>query len=166
MTWLDYATCAVFLASTAWGAWRGLLREIIAILGWALAFLAAGLFSGPLAERMPAFIQIPQLRVVAAYVLVFVLALLATTVAGIVVARLAQAAGLGGLDRMLGACFGVLRGVLILVVFALLAGLTSLPLQRVWIASYSGPVLAYAVKAVIPWLPQSLTQKISFEGSV
>ncbi len=166
MTWLDYATCAVFLASTAWGAWRGLLREIIAILGWAIAFLAAGLLSGPLAEKMPAFIQISQLRVAAAYISIFVGALLVTTVAGLVVARLAQAAGLGGLDRALGACFGVLRGVLMLVVFALLAGLTSLPHQTFWIGSYSGPALAYAATAVIPWLPPALTQKISFEGSV
>ena len=166
MTWPDYATGAMFLASIAWGTWRGLLREIVAILGWVIAFLAAGLFSGPLSERLQDLIQVSQLRVIAAYVSIFVGALVVTTIAGLVVARLAQAAGLGGLDRLLGAGFGVLRGVLILVVFALLAGLTPLPRQAAWTSSFSGPVLVIAAKVAIPWLPQSLTQKISFEGAM
>lgn len=165
MTWLDYAAGAVFVASVAWGAWRGLVREIVAILGWAIAFLAAGLLSSPLADRMQIFAQAPQFRVIVAYAAVFVSALVVTTVAGLVIAHLTQAVGLGGLDRTLGACFGILRGVVMLVAFALLAGLTTLPRQTVWTTSHTGPALVFAARLALPWLPYGLTQKISFDDS-
>jgi membrane protein required for colicin V production len=48
MTWLDYAILAGFVVSIAWGAWRGLVREVISIAAWVLAFLGANYFGSPL----------------------------------------------------------------------------------------------------------------------
>ena len=49
MSWLDYVVLAVFVISIAWGVWRGLVREVMALVGWVIAFLAANLFAAPLA---------------------------------------------------------------------------------------------------------------------
>ena len=51
MTWLDYAVIGVFAISLVVGAWRGLVREVVSILGWIIAFLAANLFAGPLGPQ-------------------------------------------------------------------------------------------------------------------
>ena len=53
MTWLDYAVIGVFAASLVVGAWRGLVREVLSILGWVIAFLAANLLAGVRGERLP-----------------------------------------------------------------------------------------------------------------
>ena len=45
MTWLDYAVIGVFAVSLVLGAWRGIVREVISILGWVIAFLAASLLA-------------------------------------------------------------------------------------------------------------------------
>jgi membrane protein required for colicin V production len=163
MTWLDYAVIGVFAISLIVGAWRGLVREVVSILGWVIAFLAANLFAGPLGPSMPEAIPSPELRVAAAYVAVFVASLILTSLAGLILSKVVKAVGLGGIDRLLGALFGAARGALILLAAALLAGLTSAPEQAYWRDSTSGPLLARAAVALKPLLPQTLAERLRYD---
>jgi len=163
MTWLDYAVLGVMTASIVWGAWRGLVREVAAILGWVVAFLAANLFAGPLAPSMPSWISTDELRTLAAYLPVFVVALAITTLLGLVLSRLAKAAGFGGFDRTLGAIFGLARGMLIALAFALVTGLTSLPRETAWRDSLCGPALAEAALVLKPWLPPAFADRLRYD---
>jgi membrane protein required for colicin V production len=163
MTWLDYAVIGVFAASLALGAWRGLVREFLSILGWVIAFLAANLLAGPLGPAMPAMIPTPELRVAAAYVAVFAASLIVTSLLGLLLSKIVKAVGLGGLDRLFGAIFGLARGLLIVLAAALLAGLTSAPRQPFWKDSASGPLLARAAGALKPWLPQTLVERLRYD---
>ena len=163
MTWLDYAVVGVFAASLLVGAWRGLVREVLSILGWVIAFLAANLLAGPLGPVMPQAIPSPELRIAAAYVAVFVASLMATALVGLLLSKIVKAAGLGGVDRMLGAIFGAARGLLIVLVVALLAGLTSAPRQAFWRDSASGPLLMQAAQALKPLLPQTFAERLRYD---
>lgn len=163
MTWLDYAVVGVFAASLVVGAWRGLVREVLSILGWVIAFLAANLLAGPLGPVMPQAIPSPELRIAAAYVAVFVGALMATALVGLLLSKIVKAAGLGGMDRMLGAVFGIARGLLIVLAAALLAGLTSAPRQAFWRDSASGPLLTQAAQGLKPLLPQTFADRLRYD---
>ena len=163
MTWLDYAVAGVFAASLVVGAWRGLVREALSILGWVIAFLAANLLAGPLGPAMPQAIPSPELRVAAAYVAVFVGALMVTALIGLLLSKIVKAAGLGGVDRMLGAIFGAARGLLIVLAATLLAGLTSAPRQAFWRDSASGPLLVQAALALKPLLPQTFAERLRYD---
>ena len=163
MTWLDYAVLGVFAASLVVGAWRGLVREVISILGWVIAFLAANLLAGPLGTAMPQSIPTPELRVAAAFVAVFAGALVATTLVALLLSRIVKAVGLGGLDRLLGALFGAARGLLIVLAAALLAGLSSAPRQPFWRDSASGPLLAQAALALAPLLPPTFAERLRYD---
>jgi len=163
MTWLDYAVAGAFAVSVIAGAWRGLVREVVSILSWVIAFLAANLFAGPLGPQMPEALPSPELRVAAAYVTVFAASLVVTSLVGLLLAAAVKAVGLGGMDRLLGAGFGAARGVLILLAAALLAGLTSAPKQPFWRASASGPLLAQAAQLAKPLLPQTLVERMRYD---
>jgi membrane protein required for colicin V production len=163
MTWLDYAVVGVFAVSLVVGAWRGLVREILSILGWVIAFLAANLLAGPLGPVMPQAIPSPELRIAVAYVAVFVASLMVTALLGLLLSKLLKAAGLGGVDRMLGALFGAARGLLIVLAAALLAGLTSAPRQDFWRDSASGPLLVQAAQVLKPLLPQSFAERLRYD---
>ena len=52
MTAFDYGFLAVLAVSIAWGVWRGLVRELLSLAGWVIAFLCATLFAGPLSESI------------------------------------------------------------------------------------------------------------------
>ena len=162
MSWLDYAVLGVTLLSIAWGLWRGLVREVISLAGWVIAFLAANLFAAPLAEVLPQSIPQPELRVVIAFVAIFVVTLTLATLAAVLLSRALKAVGLAGLDRTLGGLFGLARAALIVLAFALVAGLTSLPRQSAWKASWSGPVLGRTVNELKPWLPPALAERLRY----
>jgi membrane protein required for colicin V production len=163
MTWLDYAVIGVFAVSIVLGIWRGLVREVISILGWVIAFLSANLFGGPLGAAMPQSIPSPELRVAAAYVVVFVFALIVASLLGILLSKAIHAVGLGALDRTLGAGFGMARGALIVLAGALLAGLTSVPRQSYWRDSFNGLYLVQAALAIKPFLPQTLSERLRYD---
>ncbi len=162
MTWLDYAVLGVTALSIAWGLWRGLAREVVSLAGWVIAFLAANLFAAPLAEALPQSIPQPELRVIVAFVAIFVVALTLTTLAAVLLSKALKAAGLAGLDRTLGGLFGLARAALIVLAFAVIAGLTALPRQPLWQASASGPVLGRTVNELKPWLPPALAQRLRY----
>jgi membrane protein required for colicin V production len=163
MTWLDYAVIGVFVVSLAVGALRGLVREVLSILGWVIAFLAANLLAGPLGPLMPQAIPSPELRVAAAFVAVFVASLIVTSLLGLLLSKIVKAVGLGGVDRMLGALFGLARGLLIVLAAVLLAGLTSAPKQSFWRDSASGAYLVQAAQALKPLLPQTFSERLRYD---
>jgi membrane protein required for colicin V production len=140
---------------------RGVVREIAALAGWAAALILSGLFAQQLAQWLPAALS-PMLRAVIAYLVIFLGVLLLSGLAGVLLAKLFRAAGLGFTDRAVGALFGVVRGVLIAFVAVMLAGLTSLPREPFWRgAALSGPIET-AVLAARPALPKDLAQRIRY----
>lgn len=162
MTWLDYAVFAVMAVSILWAAWRGLVREVISLAAWVIAFLAANLFAGPLSEVLPDSIPSPELRAVVAFLAVFIGALMVATLFALLLSKIVHAVGLGSLDRVLGTLFGVARGLLILLAFALLSGLTTLPFQPAWRDSLTGTLLAQAALALKPWLPPAFAARLRY----
>jgi len=161
VTWLDYIVIGVLVLSIAWGAWRGLVHEVLSLAGWVMAFVAANLLAAPLAESFPANMR-PELRVVAAFVVVFIATLVITTLATALITKFIKVSVLQGLDRWLGALFGLVRGVLIVIALAIVAGLTSLPASSVWRASATGYSLAQTVVQLKPWLPPALASRLKY----
>ena len=163
MNWMDYGVIAVLVLSMVWSALRGVVREIISLGGWIIAFLAANLFAGPLAARLPQAIPGEALRTLAAFLAIFVFALICSALVGVLMSKLVSAVGLGSLDKMLGALFGIARGALLVLAAVLAAGLTSAPRQPWWKESMSGEPLKQAALALKPWLPDSFAQRLRYD---
>jgi membrane protein required for colicin V production len=163
VSWLDLVVLGVLLLSIAWGVWRGLIRELFAILGWIIAFLAANLLAGPLAAEMPAAIQRPEFRLMAAFAAVFVGVLFVTALVGLLLSKIVSAVGLLVFDRVLGGLFGIARAGLIVLAMALLAGLTSAPRAPYWTDSFCGPLMAQAALALKPLLPPAFSERLRYE---
>ena len=161
MTWFDYAVTAIVALSVLLAAYRGVVREITALAGWAAALVLSGMFAQDLAHWLPAALS-PLVKAVAAYLLIFLGVLLLSGLAGMLLAKLFRVAGLGLTDRAVGALFGLARGALIVFLLVMLAGLTSLPKEPFWReAVLSGPIET-AVLAAKPVLPKDLAQRIRY----
>jgi membrane protein required for colicin V production len=162
MTWVDYAVFGILLASTAWGLWRGLVREVMSLAGWVIAFLAANLFAAPFSALVPASVSRPELRVLIAFVGVFFVALALAMIAALLLSKVVKAVGLGSIDRTLGALFGLLRGLLIVLVVAIAAGFTRLPATSDWKDSLTGGQLGALATQLKPWLPPALAERMKY----
>ncbi|HYR37267.1 MAG TPA: CvpA family protein [Burkholderiales bacterium] len=161
MTWLDYGVIALLILSIVWGAWRGLVHEVLSLAGWILAFVVGNLFAAPLSEMFPAAMR-PELRVVIAFALVFIGTLVVAALLSALLTKFIKVSVLHSLNRWLGALFGLLRGLVIIVVLAMVAGLSSLPRKSVWTDSASGYSLAQTVIQLKPWLPPALAQRLRY----
>lgn len=121
MSLLDICILIVVGLSGIFGLSRGFIREVLALAAWVAAIYVARLYSPHL---IPFFEGITD-NETARYVLAFAVLCLATLIAGAVVnkfmARLISMAGLQTTDRLLGAFFGVARGVLIVAVIVYFA---------------------------------------------
>ena len=94
--------------------------------------------------------------------LAIVFTLSIATLAGMLLARLLKAAGLGGLDRTLGGVFGLARGLVILLALTVLAGLTTAPRQPFWKESVTAGMLTRTVLQLKPWLPPRLAERLRY----
>jgi membrane protein required for colicin V production len=92
-----------------------------------------------------------------------VVVLLSMSLLAMFAANLVKNAGLGMEDRVLGGVFGLARGMLVIVVLVLLAGLTALPKQPVWREAVFSKPLESFVGRVKPWLPGGLSQRITYD---
>lgn len=163
MTVFDYAALIILVLSITLSVIRGLVREVLALVAWVVAFVAANLFSGQLASLLPDEIPGVELRLVAGFAGVFLVALLLMSLLAMATSYLVKSAGLEVEDRLFGALFGFTRGLIVIVVLVLLAGLTSLPKEKTWReAVFSAPLEAIAVQ-VRQWLPTELSRRIRYD---
>jgi membrane protein required for colicin V production len=162
MTLFDLAVVIIIGLSILLSVIRGLVRELLALVAWGVAFIAANALAAKVAPLMPASLANEELRLLAGFVCVFVVALIVMSVLAMLVSKLVKSAGLEFEDRILGAVFGLARGLLVVLILVLLAGLTPLPRQAVWRnAILSGPLESFAV-SVKGWLPADLAQSIKY----
>ena len=162
MTAFDYAVFAVIAVSVLVGLWRGVVSEILALAAWIVAILVARAYAAEVANWLAGQIAEPALRLAAAYGLVVVAVLLVFAVARLLVSLMLKAVGLGVLDRLLGAAFGILRGVLVVFIAVLVAGMTPLPKADWWREAMLAQPLETAVIAAKPWLPADAAKRIRF----
>jgi membrane protein required for colicin V production len=163
MTVFDLIVIAIVAVSVGISIWRGMVREVLALASWIGAFWIAKELAGFTATWLPDSVSNPGLRLMFGFIAVMLASLLVFSLAGMLIVHLVKVAGLTASDRMLGAAFGLLRGVVIAVTVVLLGGMTSAPREPYWRnALLSAPLEAAALR-VKPWLPRDVARRVSFE---
>lgn len=162
MTIFDYVVLIVFFVSVVLSIIRGIVREVLSIAGWIVAFIAASTYATDFEPYVPAELG-GSLRIIAAFVLVFIGTLLIAVLVTMLLNSLIKNVGLGFIDRMLGAFFGFGRALIIVLVMVLIAGLTALPQQPMWQQAMLSEPLELLAKQVMPFLPDELSKYISYE---
>jgi membrane protein required for colicin V production len=169
MTGLDVAVIVVITLSALLGLWRGVIREVFALAAWVAAVVCMFLFGTQLAQALPLgqFTQgVPWVRTLIGYALMFVGVFVVLSVAGFLFSKAISAIGLSFVDRALGMVFGVIRGVLIVVLLVFVAGATTLPQFAWWRDSVTAKPLATIAAILRNKLPGDLAKQFKFAALV
>jgi len=154
MVALDWIFAAVLLTSMLIGAWRGLVFEVLSLIGWVASFFVAQWFADDMAAVLPMGQSADALRHAAGFAVVFVGSVFACGLLTWLAKKLVEAIGLRPADRALGALFGVLRGVVLLLAAAVVAGLTPMGEASWWQESQGASLLADVLRGLKPALPE------------
>jgi len=162
VTAFDIVVLGLLLLCAVLGFWRGLVSEVMALVAWVLAVALAWLFSARLALAM-VFVDEPWLRQGIAFVAILVGTLMAGGVVRWVMRELLKAVGLRAADRVLGAGFGLLKGLVIAMLIVLFGGLTGVSQAVWWRQAALTPPLQAAVLAARPWMPEAVAKRVRFD---
>lgn len=158
---LDWVFAAVLVVSLALGAWRGLIYEVLSVLTWIAAFILAQWLAPDVALKLPMSGAGDAVRYAAGFALVFILAVLVGGLFAALAKRLFAAVGLRPADRALGAAFGLVRGVVLLLAATVVIGMTPLKSGRWWQESVGAGIAMAALKGLKPVVPQEFGQYLS-----
>lgn len=162
MTLFDWAVLGIIGLSSLLGLMRGAVREVLALLGWVVAFIVARQFGVAFAAMLTPLVANDSLRLLLSFAILFVATMLVMALGRMALTEIVKKIGLGGADKFLGLVIGVARGVLIVLVFVLLAGMTALPQQADWKNAYSSRWFEIMAENVKPWLPEGMAKRIHF----
>ncbi len=116
---LDIVLGAILLASVIGATLNGLTKELLRIASLVVGLLVAMWGYGLLAGYLAQWISNAKVASAAAFALLFVGCLITGALLARLLAGIWSLAGLGLLDRLLGAAFGALRGLLLAAVLLL-----------------------------------------------
>jgi len=162
VTPFDLAILATILLSTLLAFIRGVVRELIALVAWVVGFVGAFVFAPTVGGWIPEIPGYPAVRYLIAFAAILIAALVIGAIIAGPLARVIHAAGLGFVDRFLGSIFGVARGLLVIVGFVLVAGLTALPRADWWQNSALAPPFVVGALALKPWLPERWAERLDY----
>ena len=149
------------------GFWKhfpvaGLVGVLASLAAWLLAGWAAFHYGGRLALQLADGPDPDATEMFGGYALCFLGVLVCVGLVGWIVRRLVHGIGLSGLDRLLGAALGALRGALVACALLLLLGFTSLPRDAAWRDSRLVPALLPGAQWLRGWLPPWAAREVDF----
>jgi len=162
MTTFDWAVVCIVGLSTLFAFFRGVIRELVALIAWVLGVVCAIAFTPVVGGMLPDIFGHPAIRYVIAFTLILIAALLLGALVAWPLSKAVRAAGLGFVDRFLGSVFGLVRGIVLMLVFVFVAGLTPLPRTPWWQDAALVPPLVAGVYALRPHLPAEIARRLDY----
>ena len=162
MTIFDYVVLFILISSVVISTMRGLVKEILSLVGWVAAFIVANAFGAKLAPMLPSVIPGEALRLIVAFIALFLGVRVLMGLLALAISSLIEASGLSLADRGLGGLFGLGRGIVIVLAGVILCGMTSIPQQAFWKDALFSPMAETGARTVKPFLPAAFAQHVQF----
>lgn len=163
MSIFDLILLAVFIFFVAIGMYRGFIKESLSLAAWLLAAASAWFLADKVGSLLHGLIAEPTVRVIAGFALIFVVVFVLTAIAKHYLHQFFMSrVYLKIPNYLLGAVVGGLRGGFVIIVVFLILGLTTLPKQDWWRASFLAPRIETVALKFANYLPSDVARHIRY----
>jgi membrane protein required for colicin V production len=163
VNFFDIALVLLLLLFAALGAWRGFVRELVSLLTWAAAIIAAWAFADEAALLFKGASTEGPVRQTLGFAVIFISVYIAGTVIGFVLHRfVSRSASLRTVNRAAGGVVGIFRGAVIVVLVFLLAGLTAFPQKPWWREAALAPMFEKIAVYATQYLPPDVARHVRY----
>ena len=159
MNWVDVVILAILSVSALISLFRGFVREALSLASWVIAFGVAVLFADNAAGMLGSWIDSPMGRWAAAFILIVVISLAIGSIVNHVAGMAIDKAGLTKADRALGAMFGVLRGMVIVLVILVAANFVGNWIDAPFASLWEDSIIVESLKPVAGLIAALLPDK-------
>jgi membrane protein required for colicin V production len=115
MNWLDYVLLAILLCSVLLSARKGFSREIVGLAAAATALVLGMWFYGLAGSFLMPYVSSQRVANLIGFLLVVFAVMMLGGIVGWIINRFLRTIGLSFFDRLLGAAFGLVRGMLVAI---------------------------------------------------
>ena len=155
MVWIDWLLVLAILLSSVTSFMRGFLREAVALMAWILGAYVAFKYSSHTEILLEPYIETLEFRYAIVFMTILIIFLIIGALLGLLLSRVVTSIGLSGLDKSLGLIFGVARGLLLVVVFIMVASFTAVPKSEWWDKSWFITTLQGPADKILAWIKDS-----------
>jgi membrane protein required for colicin V production len=161
MNWVDLIIIVIIVISALISLIRGFVKESISLASWVVAGFIALRYFTALADLLEPYIESPTIRSGTGFAILFVCSLIVGAVINFMASQLVSKTGLSGTDKSLGVVFGAARGIIIVIMLVLLAGLTPMPSESWWKESTMVEYFASMAGWIKDILPDDMASRFS-----
>lgn len=162
MTSFDYVVIAIMVISVLISVMRGAVKEIFGLLAWVVAFTVGTYYTNDFAPMLSKSISNESARDVTAFVTLFLVTWIFMALLTVAMSRLITQSVLSEANRVLGALFGVIRGLVVILTVVSIAGMTALPKKPVWRDAALSGSFETTVVMLKPWMPEDFAKRIKY----
>src|SRR5476651_1619543 len=160
-TFVDLLVVLVVLGSAAYATWKGFADETLSIFAWAAAALGSLYFGPWVAEMLRAMFSSGWPATLAGYAAVFLAVFLPLSFASHRFAQGVKHSLVGPIDRVLGATFGIVRGLAIIgIAYLIFTSFVPIRSQPSWLTHARTLPLIQSSSEVLLSLVPNRTQQV------
>jgi len=163
MIWIDYSIIVLVLISSIIGLFRGFISEVFSLFIWITAIWIGLHFSRELATFLEDLTDYPSARMATAFAILFFITLMLGALISFLLGELIKKTGLTGFDRFSGMIFGIARGLVVVSIIIMLAGLTPLPEDKWWKESTLIPPFQRLAVWLRKQIPSGMTEFVNYK---
>jgi len=165
VTPIDYIVIGILIFSTLKGFFRGLIVEVLSIVGLVGGLYLAGRFY-PALQSWGMAIGVPSaIARIIAYILILCLVSGAAAWLGSVLTKAAKRLFMGWLNRLAGAIFGFIEGALIIIILLIVISLTPWK-NKVEVWRKEAKTVKILLRAADPFIKQFENKKLDIQKSI
>ena len=162
MSGLDWLISGAVVLSVLLAAQQGFFYELFSLAGVVIGYIAAAWGYGRVAAWYLPFVKSEWVAEIAGFLTIFIAVLILAGIIGRLARWIFKEVGLRWFDRLLGAAFGLVRGVLFVAVF-LLAFTSFAPGSKAISDSTMAPYMLVVARAAI-WIAPGQVRARFFDG--